>query len=116
MILEVATLNVRAGEGSAFEQAFSQAQSIISSMPGYISHQLQRCLESQDSISYWCSGKGWRITPLAFVSRGNIKIGKNSCIISMSRFQRWSTMSRCLPPNMVFERDAPKAARPSTLR
>jgi len=48
MILEVATLNVRAGDGSAFEQAFSQAQNIISSMPGYASHQLQRCLESQD--------------------------------------------------------------------
>jgi heme-degrading monooxygenase HmoA len=48
MILEVATLNVRVGEGAAFEQAFSQAQNIISSMPGYVSHQLQRCLESQD--------------------------------------------------------------------
>ena len=48
MILEVAILNVRAGESGAFEQAFSQAQDIISSMPGYASHQLQRCLESQD--------------------------------------------------------------------
>ena len=48
MILEVATLNVRVGESMAFEQAFSQAQNIISSMPGYVSHQLQRRLESQD--------------------------------------------------------------------
>ena len=48
MILEVAILNVRAGEGAAFEQAFFQAQNIISSMPGYVSHQLQHCLESQD--------------------------------------------------------------------
>ena len=48
MILEVAILNIRAGTGGAFEQAFSQAQNIISSMPGYASHQLQRCLESQD--------------------------------------------------------------------
>ena len=48
MILEVAILNVRAGEGGAFEQTFFQAQDIISSMPGYASHQLQRCLESQD--------------------------------------------------------------------
>jgi len=48
MILEVAILNVRAGESGAFEQAFSQAQDIISSMPGYVSHQLQCCLESQD--------------------------------------------------------------------
>jgi heme-degrading monooxygenase HmoA len=48
MILEVAILNVRAGEGDAFEQAFSQAQNILSSMPGYVSHQSQRCLETQD--------------------------------------------------------------------
>ena len=48
MVLEVALLNVRTGEGAAFEQAFAQAQGIISSMPGYISHQLQRCLEAPD--------------------------------------------------------------------
>jgi heme-degrading monooxygenase HmoA len=48
MIPEVAVLNVRTGESGAFELAFAQAQSIISSMRGYISHQLQRCLESPD--------------------------------------------------------------------
>jgi len=46
MILEVAILNVRAGLEREFEAAFSQASPIISSMPGYISHQLQRCVES----------------------------------------------------------------------
>ena len=45
MILEVAVLNVRLGMGGAFEEAFRQASSIISAMPGYISHQLQRCIE-----------------------------------------------------------------------
>lgn len=45
MILEIANLNVTAGETGAFEAAFKQAQSIIDSMPGYISHELQRCLE-----------------------------------------------------------------------
>ncbi len=49
MILEVAILNVRTGEGAAFEQAFSQAQNIISSIPGYISHKLLRCMESQNN-------------------------------------------------------------------
>ncbi len=48
MILEVAILNVRAGEGHAFELAFAQAQEIIATMPGYLSHQLQRCLEAAD--------------------------------------------------------------------
>lgn len=48
MMLEVATLNVRPGQSLAFEQAFSIAQKIIASMPGYLSHQLQRCLETPD--------------------------------------------------------------------
>ena len=45
MILEVAILNVRPGMTSEFEAAFTQASPIISSMPGYRSHQLQRCVE-----------------------------------------------------------------------
>jgi heme-degrading monooxygenase HmoA len=45
MILEVATLNVRPGQESAFEAAFQQASSIISSIPGFVSHELQRCIE-----------------------------------------------------------------------
>lgn len=45
MILEVATLDVRPGQEAAFEAAFRQASSIIAGMPGYVSHQLQRCLE-----------------------------------------------------------------------
>ena len=48
MIQEVAILNIRPGTSLAFENAFVQAQSIISSMPGYVSHQLQRCLETPD--------------------------------------------------------------------
>ena len=48
MILEVAVLNVRPGMTVDFESAFAQASSIISAMPGYISHQLQRCIEVPD--------------------------------------------------------------------
>lgn len=48
MILEVAVLNVRAGNAAAYEAAFEQASSIISAMPGYIDHQLQRCIEVPD--------------------------------------------------------------------
>ena len=46
MILEVAVLNVRPGMAGTFEEAFRQASSIISTMPGYVSHQLQRCIEA----------------------------------------------------------------------
>lgn len=46
MILEVAILNIRPGTNEAFEAAFREASGIISSMPGYHSHELRRCLEA----------------------------------------------------------------------
>ena len=56
MILEVAILNIRAGQAQEFEVAFEQASSIITSMPGYVSHQLQKCVENPDRyilLAYW---------------------------------------------------------------
>lgn len=47
MILEVAILDIRPGQNEAFEQAFAEAQKIISSMKGYIKHELQKCLEQE---------------------------------------------------------------------
>ena len=44
-ILEVAVLPVRPGLASKFEAAFRQVAPIISTSPGYISHELRRCLE-----------------------------------------------------------------------
>jgi heme-degrading monooxygenase HmoA len=48
MVLEVATLNVRRGQGEVFEAAFLEAQRIISAMPGYQRHELRRCVETPD--------------------------------------------------------------------
>ena len=45
MILEVAILDIKDGMSDEFEAAFKQASKIISSMPGYISHELQKCVE-----------------------------------------------------------------------
>ena len=47
MILEVAILDVKPGQTADFEAAFNQAQTIISSMKWYVSHQLQKCLENE---------------------------------------------------------------------
>lgn len=47
MILEAAPLQVKPGQSQAFEKAFGIAESIIASMPGYRSHELQRCLERE---------------------------------------------------------------------
>ncbi len=43
--MEVAILDVKPDQTQVFETAFLQAQTIISSMKGYVSHQLQKCLE-----------------------------------------------------------------------
>ena len=46
MILEVAILDIKPGLAEEFEAAFKIASTIIASMSGYISHELQRCLET----------------------------------------------------------------------
>lgn len=48
MILELAFLKVRAGQTEPFQNAFRNAQNIISAMHGYVSHELQRCIEEPD--------------------------------------------------------------------
>ncbi len=45
MILEIANLTLHPGQSPAFEVAFAQAQRIIASMPGYLGHELQHCIE-----------------------------------------------------------------------
>lgn len=46
MILEAAILDVIPGKEKEFEEAFAKASPIIASMDGYISHQLQHCIEA----------------------------------------------------------------------
>lgn len=48
MILEIAQLQVKPGQSSDFEAAFKQAQEIISAMPGYLGHELQKSLEQPE--------------------------------------------------------------------
>jgi len=48
MILEVAILNVKPGLSADFEADFRKASNIISSMKGYVRHELQKCLEVEN--------------------------------------------------------------------
>ena len=48
MILEVAILDVKLNQEQEFENAFNEAQKIISSIQGYVSHQLQKCIEKNN--------------------------------------------------------------------
>jgi len=44
--MEVAILEIKPGLTEEFETAFKTVSRIIASMPGYISHELQRCIET----------------------------------------------------------------------
>jgi heme-degrading monooxygenase HmoA len=46
VILEIATLDIKAGQTRAFEAAFATAQTIVAASPGYVRHELRHCLEN----------------------------------------------------------------------
>lgn len=45
MILEAAMLQVKSGLSAEFEHSFKEASGLISSIDGYLGHELQKCLE-----------------------------------------------------------------------
>ncbi|UQZ34699.1 antibiotic biosynthesis monooxygenase [Paenibacillus sp. PK3_47] len=45
MILEAAMLHIKPGLTAQFEESFRQASTLISSIDGYLGHELQHCLE-----------------------------------------------------------------------
>ena len=45
MVVELAILNVISDREAEFERAFGEATGIIASMPGFVSLELQKCLE-----------------------------------------------------------------------
>ncbi len=48
MVLEAAVLDLIPNRSSDFEEAFAEAQEILSSMPGYRRHELKCCVETAD--------------------------------------------------------------------
>lgn len=48
MILEVAVLHIKPKKAKEFEKAFGEVEKIITSMKGYISHELKKCIEKQN--------------------------------------------------------------------
>ncbi|CAN5712076.1 antibiotic biosynthesis monooxygenase [soil metagenome] len=48
MILELATIDIKAGTNTAFETALGKAQHVISQSKGYMSHQFQKCMEQDN--------------------------------------------------------------------
>lgn len=47
-VREIAMLEIDGGRNLEFESAFTEAQGIISSMPGYVTHSLEPCVEQKN--------------------------------------------------------------------
>lgn len=52
MILEVAIMKIKPELISKFEAVFPKAAAISASTPGYLSHELQRCVETRGKYFY----------------------------------------------------------------
>jgi len=48
MVLEVAILDIRAGERAEFEDAFREATPLIATSPGFLGLELRKCIEEVD--------------------------------------------------------------------
>ena len=65
MILEIATFTIIEGQEDAFERAIDGAFPIIASVEGYLSHKLQRCIESPNKyllFVWWVSVEAHMVT------------------------------------------------------
>jgi heme-degrading monooxygenase HmoA len=71
-------LNVLVGRQREFEAAFAQASPIIASTPGYISHQLQRCVETPNRYALLVRWKSLEAHTVGF--RGS------------TQYQRWKEL------------------------
>jgi len=47
VILEIVTIQIKAGQEAAFEEAFKEGSKLIAAADGYIAHELRRCLETK---------------------------------------------------------------------
>ena len=52
MILEVAIMKIKPDLIAEFEAVFPQAAAVSASTPGYISHEMQRCVETKGKYFY----------------------------------------------------------------
>lgn len=79
MILEVAALTIQQGKEEQFEAVFATASKVIASSKGYISHELQRSIETPNRyylLVQWQTledhTEGFRGSPLFAQWRGHI--------------------------------------------
>ncbi len=90
MILEVAILDVKTGKENEFEVAFGKAQIIISSMNGYVSHQLQKCVENTSRYILLVNWQTLEDHTVGFRKSKEYQDGGFYYIIFMNHSQKWN--------------------------
>jgi hypothetical protein len=113
---EVTPLSVKSGQEVAFERAFAEAQVIISGMPGYLGHELGRCLESPAPNCFSCAGNRLKPTSRASGIRNSIWIGSAFCNTSTILFrQSFTTGLSSVLPNPSLNRTCNSVRRPGPI-
>lgn len=94
MILETVMLPIKPGLESDFEVAFKKASKIISSMDGYLSHKLHKCIEVQGKYLLLVRWESLESHTVGFRSSAEYQEWKNFCIIFMSHFLLLNTLKK----------------------
>ena len=88
MILEHAILNVRPGQGPAFEQALTEALPLISATPGFIDLEVRPCLEAEGR--YLLLVRWRRLEDHTVGFRGSDRLTASTSSLRASHFWRCS--------------------------
>jgi len=91
VIRERAVLEVRLGQERRFEEAFSEAKTIIASMPGFRSLSLERCVEQPSRYLLLVAWDESRTTPKDSAARRAMNSGGSFSITSTTRSRSSST-------------------------
>ena len=96
MILEVAIMKIKPEEISNFEAAFPKAEAIISSIPGYISHEMQRCVETKGRYHFLIR---WENIDAHMITPGNRRVPGNAkgILLRFLPSRPWLSISSASP-------------------
>ncbi|WP_017259598.1 antibiotic biosynthesis monooxygenase family protein [Pedobacter arcticus] len=77
MILEVAILYIKKGQSESFEKDFETAKAYVSSITGYITHSLRKCLEHDGKYLLLVEWEKLEDHTISFRQSEEYKIWKN---------------------------------------
>ncbi|MEO7414735.1 MAG: antibiotic biosynthesis monooxygenase [Opitutaceae bacterium] len=98
MILEVAVLDVKPDHEAAFERDFSIASAYVSAVEGYISHELQRCVETKSRYILLVRWRTLEAHTEGFRKSAQYSEWKKMLHHYYDPFPTWSTTRRFMNP------------------